>query len=166
MKIKNALKFLLLIVVWHFTTAQMCTKKIAYAKDYSTSPLKDYFLVDKATAYQAIQKALENQGYEVQSMDQELGKINTGWRPVTSDSHFVKLFNRRDYGVSDGAYYKMNVDVSEENSNVKVLVSTTVKSIVGPLESSGVVERKVLKQVEDSLRSPQIEMTNVGVERK
>ena len=49
---------------------------------------------------------------------------------------------------------------------IKVTYSPTVKTIVGPLESSGVIEKRLLTQLHDYLRSPQIEMTNVGVKKK
>jgi hypothetical protein len=76
------------------------------------------------------------------------------------------MFGRKDHGTTDGSYYQLIVDIMPETSRIKMLVSTTVKSITGKIETNEVVERRVIKQVDHLLRSPQIEITNVGVEKK
>ena len=76
------------------------------------------------------------------------------------------FFERRDYGLTDGAYYQLVVDIMEEGSQMKVAVSTTIKSIAGKMKTSGKVEKRILKQLKNYLRAPQIQMTNVGVKKK
>lgn len=161
---KNFIKFFLLVIFWTSFSGQLCTKKMVYSKDYNASPWSARFQEDRANVMDAAEKALKQFGYEILTKDDQ--RLVTGWRPVEGDSHYAKLFDRRDYGVSDGAYYQMTIDVMEEGSRMKVLVGTVVKSIAGPLESSGKVEKRILNQMQDTLRSPQIEMSNVGVEKK
>lgn len=147
-------------------SAQTCTKEIVYGRDYYTTPKKAYFQADRTEMMESIQKALEQQGYEVQNIDESKGRVTSGWRAVEVDSHYFDLFGRKDYGSSDGAYYQVMVDLMEEGAQTKILVSTKVKTIVGKLESSGKVERRLLETIEDFLRPPQIELTNVGVRKK
>lgn len=163
---KNFIKIFLLVIFWTSFSGQLCTKKMVYSKDYYTNPWKAHFDADQASVFKTVEKTLNRFGYELTVKDEVKGSFVAGWRPVEADSHYVNLFDRRDYGVSDGAYYQLTVDLSQEGSRVKVLVATTVKSIVGPLLSSGKVEKRILLQLQDYLRSPQVEMTNVGVEKK
>lgn len=157
---------LLLVFVWLATTNATCTKELVFAKDHLTPPEKIYVKTDKNSAMEALKKTLAKLGYEIISADEERGKIVTGWRPVESSSHYFNLFGSKDFGSSDGAYYQLLADINEEGSQMKLLVATKVKTIVGKLETNKVVERRVLKQVEDYLRPPLIEMSNVGVRNK
>ncbi|MBI2340851.1 MAG: hypothetical protein HYU99_10900 [Deltaproteobacteria bacterium] len=159
-------RLVFLLFLWFFSTGQTCTKEIVYGKDYYTLPKHAWFLNDKETVMKAVQRALEHLGYEINNTDEEKGRFITGWRPVEGDSHYYNLFGRRDYGITDGAYYQMTVDLTQEGSQIKVAVGTTVKTIVGKLESAGKVEGRVIAELETYLRPPQIEMTNVGVRKK
>lgn len=162
-KIKTYLLVIMFILSWFGMTAETCTRVIVYAKDYHTDPRKASYSTNQVTIIAALRESLKLFGYEIHLVDEERGKIISGWRPVESDSHYAKLFDRRDYGVSDGAYYQVVIDLIQEGPQVKVMVGTLVKSLAGRLESSGKVERRILDQLADNLRSPQIEMTNVGV---
>lgn len=163
---KKALLCVALLGVWMSSTAQMCTKEIVFSKDFYTQPKTALYETDRASVLQAAQKTLEQLGYAINQVDDYRGRIITGWRPVESDSHYANLFERRDYGVSDGAYYQLIVDLSSQGSKIKVAVSTTVKTIAGKLESSGKVEKRILARLDDQLRSPQIHMSNVGVKNR
>lgn len=163
---KTCLRILCLVLFWTSFSGETCTKAIVYGRDYHTQPVRDWFDADQTTVMKGVERALEREGFEIFSIDESKGRIVTGWRPVEVDSHYVLLFQRRDYGVSDGAYYRLTTDLTQEGSRIKVAFSTTVKTIVGPLESSGVIEKRLLTQLHDYLRSPQIEMTNVGVKKK
>lgn len=163
---KRVFQISFLILFWTIFSGQLCTKEIIYAKNYFTQPYKAYFQTDKASVIKAIEKTLDRFGYEIQHLNEEKGSFITSWRPVEGDSHYFNLFGRKDYGMTDGAYYQLTVDTYQEGNQLKVTVGTTVKTIVGKLHSSGKVERKVIAQLNDYLRSPQIEMTNVGVKKK
>ena len=162
----NRLFPLFLLLLWLSTTNATCTKEIVFAKDYFTQPEKVYVDTDKTTAMEAIEKTLTKLGYEIINKDEENGKITSGWKPAESDSHYLDLFNRKDFGASDGAYYQLLIDINEEGSRMKVLVATKVKTVVGKLTSNKVIEKRVLTQLEDFLRPAQIEMSNVGVRKK
>ncbi|MBI4411696.1 MAG: hypothetical protein HY541_04350 [Deltaproteobacteria bacterium] len=155
-----------LLFLWLVSTGQTCTKEIVYGKDYYTQPKTAWFSNDKATVMASIQKTLERFGYQIHNIDEEKGRITSGWRPVEGDSHYFNLFGRKDYGISDGAYYRLTVDLAQEGSQVKVAVGTTIKTVVGQLETSGKLERRIIDQLETYLRPPQIEMSNVGVRKK
>lgn len=157
---------LALLGVWMSATAQLCTKEIVHSKDYYTQPRTGLFETDQPSVLQASQKILENLGYSIHQVDEYRGRIITGWRPTEADSHYAKLFERKDYGVSDGAYYQLIMDLSQQGSKIKVAISTTVKSIAGKLESDGKVEQRVIARLEDELRSPQIQMSNVGIKKR
>lgn len=158
--------FILLLGAWFSTTGQLCTKEIVHGKDYDTAPRESSFSTNLSTATEAVRKSLERYGFKIEYVDESRGHFESGWRPVEVDSHYVPLFRRKDYGVTDGAYYKLMVDILEDGPEVRVLVSTKLKSIAGSMKSDGKVERRILDQVAHYLRSPQIEMTNVDVKRK
>lgn len=154
------------IFLWFGLTGQLCTKDIVYSRDYYTQPKSVSFEVDRQSLIEVLQKTLERNGYQILNIDEYKGRLTAGWRPVEADSHYAKLFERKDYGITDGAYYQLVIDLIEEGSKIRVSLSTTVKSIAGPLETTGKVEKKLITQLEDLLRPPQIEMTNVGVRKK
>lgn len=162
----RALYIIFFLLLWFGSTGQTCTKEIVYGKDYYTQPKTAWFSNDQATVMTAVQKTLEQLGYQLHNIDNEKGRIVTGWRPVEGDSHYFNLFGRRDYGISDGAYYRLTVDLAQEGSQIKVAVGTTIKTVVGKLETTGKLERRIIDQLETYLRPPQIEMTNVGVRKK
>lgn len=147
-------------------TGQMCTKAIVYGKNYDTPPKKIRFQSDRASVFSAVEKTLQSQGYQIVEVDESRARFVTGFRAVESDSHYFNLFGRKDYGLTDSAYYRVTVDMIEEGSKVKVLVSTTIKTVIGKLESSGKVENRILTQVGDLVRSREIQMSNVGIESR
>ena len=152
--------------IWISFSAQTCTMVIVHGKDHATQPYKASFQSDRGSILAAAKKSLEDKGFQILTYEETPGKIVTGWRPVAADSHYFNLFGRKDYGVSDGAYYQLFVDLIDEGNQTKVLISTTTKNIVGKLESSGKIEKAVISDMEVLLQSPQIEMTNVGVSKK
>lgn len=155
-----------LIVLAFFVTAGACTKVVTYGKDYNTDAVSHHFSSNADTALDLSQKALENLGYKIENFDRESGQINTGWQPTTSGSHFLRLFKRKDYSGNAGVYYQLVVKVQEQSNGVLVMAHTKIKTIVGPLESSKYLENKFFKRLKTYMRSPQLIMTNVGVEER
>ena len=152
--------------LWLSFTGQMCTKVIVYGKNYDAPPKKVRFQSDRASVFSAVEQTLKNQGYQIVEADESRARFVTGWLAVESDSHYFNLFGRKDYGLTDSTYYRVTVDMIEEGSKVKVLVSTTLKTVVGKLESSGKIEARILTQVGDLVRSREIQMSNVGIEAR
>ena len=163
---KNFIKVFLVVIWFSVFSGQLCTKVMVYGKDYNSAPVSGVYRNGRTEILQAVQKGLEIQKYEVATVDTDAGSIKSGWKPVETDSHYFDLFGRKDYGATDGAYYRMNVDLIEQGDSTKVIISTTVKSILGRLETTGKVEKRLKDYLENALRSPNIEMTNVGVKNK
>ncbi|MBU0505788.1 MAG: hypothetical protein ABII18_00820 [bacterium] len=143
-----------------------CTKVIAYGAKNQTKPLTQSYSSNVSIAMTQAEKALESLGYRVLRTDESRNRLTTGWVATTSDSHYLEMFKRADYGGSAGSYYQVVCDVYEKGPKVEVSVSTIVKSISGQLKSSKVVERKVVKRVDEFMRSPQIVITNVGMQER
>jgi len=152
-----------ILTFWFMTTAASCTKVVTYGVDTHTLEVTHTYKSNVPTVLQQSKAALESLGYSVLRVDESRNRITTGWLPVKSDSHYFPLFGRADYSAAAGAYYQMIVDVFTDANDVKASASTLVKSISGRLESSLKAENKFLERLDDFMRSPQIEMTNVGV---
>lgn len=152
--------------IWIFVSANMCTKVVVYGKDYMTEPVVREYSVDLTTALDKAQKAAQSLGYEVLRTDESLNRVTMGWKPVKSDSHYMDLFKRPDYAANTGSYYQLIVDFKESGSKVIVSAITKLKTVAGGLKSSHVVENEYLSRLDDLLRSPQIDITNVGMEER
>ncbi|OVE81699.1 hypothetical protein BVY03_02890 [bacterium K02(2017)] len=155
----------LIVIAW-LSSSAMCTKVVTYAKDYQTDSIDHSYSSNTAIALRQSQRALESLGYEISRVDETRFNIITGWLPTKSDSHYMPLFKRRDYSANAGAYYKLVVSISTDANKIKVSVHTIIKAISGKLKSSYVLENKFLKRLDNFMRSPQIEMTNVGVKER
>jgi len=164
--LRKCLIVILCAALWLTLDAQGCTKKIVYSRNYNTQPRTSLYYADKTALMENARRIIENLDYSILSYETETGKIVTGWKPVESDSHYLNLFGRKDFGNTDGAYYQLVIDVIPEGPKLKVLASTTVKTIVGKLNTNNVVERRFLDKLDNVMRSPQIEITNVGMEKK
>ena len=159
------LKIVLVLTAIVGTTVQ-CTKVMVYASDHPTEAVSKKYSGDSMVVYEKSKKTLETLGYTLTTTDDYQHQITTGWRPVKSDSHYLGLFKRRDYAASDGSYYQLNVTCVSESSGTRVDVKTIVKSVSGKLSSSKSIEKNFLSHLDNAVRSPQIEVTNVGVENR
>lgn len=166
MKINTNLKIFILLGIGVLLSAQTCTMKLVRGRDYYTQPRTQSFEVGMTEMMDVVKKTLDKEGFQIFSINKEQKRFITGWLPVEADSHYLYIFNRKDYGLTDGSYYQLYADLSQEGQKVKVALSTKVKTIVGQLESSHKVERRLLRQIEDYVRAPQLDMTNVGTEKK
>jgi len=138
----------------HPTVKARSAKKLHYeGRDYAASTNDVYY---------AIRWSLKQNGYSVAKEDLPNGVITTAWKPVTSDSHYVPLFGRRDYGVTN-SYYRLIVDVIPGGGRNVVKVASVVKSLVAELKSSGVEERKVLDGIANYLRVKDPDISNLGI---
>jgi hypothetical protein len=157
-------RYLILAIVMLGVVVGGCNKPFLRAK-----PSKDVTFESrtyKATAnncYYAIRFALKRSGYTMSSENLADGLLKSSWVPVTSDSHYLPLFDSRDYGVT-GAYHQLEIQVVPHGSHrTEVRVGSRVKAVVTGLQSSGVEERKVLAEVGDYLRKNEPEITNDGI---
>ena len=163
---KKYVRLLGVTALFVFCSAQLCTKVVTYASKVGTDPVAHEYSTDTYTALEKTKKALDILGYEIVTVDESRNQITTGWKPVTSDSHYMNLFGRPDYAAADGAYYQVIANISQTGSKVEVSLSTNIQSVAGKLSSSKRIENDIFKQINTYLRSPQIIMTNVGVQER
>jgi len=129
-------------------------KNVRYhTRDYAANPNQLYY---------AARWALEENGYAVAKEDLPQGTVITTWQPVTSDSHYMKVFDRKDYGVT-GSYYQLKIYIMSGGGRPKVRVGAPVKTIVANMMSSGVEEKKILDGIGNYLRSANPNLTNLGI---
>lgn len=113
--------------------------------------------------YYAVRWALVECGYPVANENLPDGIITTAWVPVKSDSHYVDVFGRPDYGVTN-SYHQLEVQVVPEGGRTTVKVGSRFKSMLAYLKSSGFEERKVLDRIGDRLRKAEPTVTNLGID--
>ena len=156
-------KLLAAVCGFLFLTASLCTKVAVYGTDTRTDAVFKIYNADLYSSADRVQKAIESLGYTVTRADDTTTRFTTAWSLVPPDSHYMNLFGRKDFSASQGSYYQLVVEVTDLSPRMRVSVSTQVKSVSGKLTSANVLENKVLARIDDFLRSPQIELTNVGV---
>jgi len=102
-------------------------------------------------------------GYIIANENATEGTITSTWQPTKSDSHALDLFNRRDFG-ANGAYYQLEIHVTNESGKTRVDVGSRVDSVVANLKSTGIEERRVLNVIGNYLRSSEPELSNIGLQ--
>lgn len=140
-----------------------CNKAVVHGKVRPIAPIAQTYSSSTTETFAAAKKALTLLGYEIKEEDATEGLLRTDWRSTKSSSHYTELFDQKDYGTV-GAYYRLEVKVGEQDGKGKVWVSAPVKSLVGHQKSTTTEEKKVLQKIGDLLRSPDFEMTNLGVD--
>lgn len=162
MKRRHLITILVLLVG---ITAGACNKPFLRAKASKNVHFESE--VYKASAndcYYALRYAFKVNGYSLSSENLTDGILTTTWLPVTSDSHYLPLFDSRDYGVT-GAYHQLEARVVPRgHTTTKLEIGSKVKAVVTGLKSSGVEEKKILATVGDYLRKHEPEITNEGLE--
>ena len=141
-----------------------CSKPLASARVH---PDVDYKSRDFAATpndiYYAARWALVTAGYSVASENLQDGVILTSWVPVKSDSHYMPLFGRPDYGVTN-SYHQLEIRIEPGEGRATVRVGSRVKTLVASLQSSGKEEQRVLDGIGDFLRKNEPTLTNLGVD--
>lgn len=140
-----------------------CNKAVVKGKERPIEPLSRTFSAPVPNVYEAAIEALAAAGYEIRETNEARGLIRTAWISTRAASHYTELFGQHDYGTV-GAYYRLEVRVSEKEGKSEIQVLAPVKSLVAHQKSTGREERKVLKKIADLLRREDFEMTNVGTE--
>lgn len=154
------------IFIGFMQSGASCTKVVTYAQQYRTDAISHQYSSNRLTALEKAKTAMEGMGLQVLRVDESRYQVTSGWMPVLSNSHYMNLFGRNDYSGSQGAYYQLVADVFTEGNKIKVATYTNIKSLAGKLESALVVEKKFLSRLDNLMRSPQIELTNVGMKER
>ena len=152
-----------LIALVTLTTLSACTRVLVHSRDREMEPMTKLFNESVEEAYKAARSSVVRLGYKIHREDESQRTIETGWIPTKASSHYVDLFDRKDFGTV-GAYYQIQLKVTERSSRAEVEVSAPVRSVVGRIKSNHTEERKILKKIADLLRKEDFEMTNVGVD--
>ncbi len=150
-------------VVLLAATMMSCSKPLADARIQKEVRYesRDYAAVPN-DVYGAVRWSLDENGYALDKEDLPGGRITSTWVPVTSDSHYIILFNRPSYLVNN-SYYQLIVRVIPGEGRTKVKVGTRIKTLVSGLMSSGVEEKKMLASIGTYLRESDPTITNLGV---
>lgn len=153
----------LLLVAFLSLTSSSCAKVIVHSRDRPMEPVSQLFSTSVPEAYKAGKEALLNLGYKVDREDTKASTIKTRWASTKATSHYVDLFDRKDYGTVS-AYYQIQLHVMERGPKAEVEVAAPVRSITGRMKSSHEEEERILHKIADLLRKQDFEITNVGVE--
>ena len=157
-------KFVVVLILWFISAASAgCGKPRLFGKEMEVRPITQSFPVDAKTAFKATKDALAFYGYDVQKEDEKASTLETHWQPTTSDSHYVIVFNRPDYGTV-GAYHKVVAKISSQGNQSTVEIYSQAQSIISNRVSIGHEEHKILTKIADFTRKPNIEVTNVGLQ--
>lgn len=151
-----------LIMVCMALLTASCSKPLAVAHMDKVHYFSRIYPAVPNDAYYAVRWALKESGHSVAEEDLPGGVIKTAWLPVTSDSHYIEIFNRRDYGVTN-SYYQLDIRLNDQGGRTLVKVGSLTKTLANNLESSGVVEYKVLNEIGDFLRKSTPDLTNLGI---
>lgn len=156
----------LAVVMAVFVLSASCAKPMLDAKTHQMPNVSRDFKTDANQAYYAVRWALKTNGYAIANEDLQNGIITSGWLDSPVDAFYTTPFGHRDYG-ANGAYYQLVINiVPQDGGMTKVEITSRVKSIVSHLQSSGKVEKKILKKISDYLRTSDINVTNIGMEEK
>ncbi|MFH1653011.1 MAG: hypothetical protein ABIE74_03045 [Pseudomonadota bacterium] len=116
----------------------------------------------KDKVFEAATQAMGSGGYSIAVSDKKSGHIESVWVASTSDSHYLELFDRRDYGVT-GTYHQLVVDISDDDGKTLVKVGSRIKTLAGGIKSSKIEEKSFLKRLGDFLRKGEPGITNLGI---
>lgn len=156
------MRHLALIVILISGLAASCAKPLATAHAVDTNYFSREYAAVPKDVYYAVRWALKERGISVAEEDLPGGIVKSSWMPVTSDSHYIAIFGRRDFGVTN-SYYQVEVQLTDRSGRTLIKVGTKVKTLVNNLHSSGEVEYAVLNDVGNYLRKSAPEITNLGV---
>jgi hypothetical protein len=144
-----------------------CTKVLVHGRDKDLDPATQLYSTSPEVAYKVGKEALIRLGYKIENEDEKTGTLVTNWNSTKATSHYIDLFDHKDYGTVS-AYYRLKMQITESVAGrTQVAVSAPVRSIItGRLKSSYREEKRVLKKIQDLLRTDEFSITNVGVEDK
>lgn len=161
----NRRHLIIVLVLVLGVIAGACNKPFLRAKTSKNVEFESkVFNATPNDCYYALRYAFKVNGYSMGSENLMDGVLTTTWTPVTSDSHYMQVFDSRDYGVT-GSYHQLEARVVPRGQdNTKLEVASRVKGVASNVKSSGVEERRILATVGDYLRKHEPEITNEGIE--
>lgn len=152
---------ILIAVAFSLLLGSSCNKAMVTGRDLDTEPVVHEFTAPYPEVFLAARQALRDMEFKVEYYNEEQGIIRTGWMPVTSDSHYVDVFGRPDYG-ANGAYYHFAIRMQDLGNKTRVQVQAPLRTIVAKMYSSHREENRLLKRVRHLVRPADFKVTNVG----
>jgi len=161
----NRRHLIVVLILLVGVTAGACNKPFLRAKTSKDVKFESQeYHASANDCYYALRYAFKVNGYSLASENLTDGILKTTWLPVTSDSHYLPVFDSKDYGVT-GAYHQLEARVVPHgHTKTELEVGSRVKAVVSGLQSSGVEEKKILATVDNYLRKHEPEITNEGIE--
>jgi hypothetical protein len=157
-------KIALILLAFTALVASACTKPLANASiTRNLEFMSRSYAANANDIYYASKWALEESGYPISGENLKDGILTTTWLPVKSSSHYINVFDRPDYGVTN-SYYQLEIQVVPEGGRTEVRIAARTKSLVSNLKSSGTEERKVLDLIGGYLRKDEPTVTNLGID--
>ena len=121
------------------------------------------YAVSIQEAFKAAKESLHDLGYTLEKEDESQGLIVTKWQSTKAASHYLDLFDKKDFGTV-GAYYRLNVKIADKEGKSEVQVSAPVRSVIsGRMQTDYSEEKKLLRKIADKVRKEDFEMNNIGV---
>lgn len=160
MRAKNIIRLFFLLLFG--SMALSCAKTYSVAQPKMPKIYQKSFSATPNDIYYALRWVFRSFGYPIAEEDLQNGVIKSRYVPVKATSHYVKIFGRKDYGVT-GAYHQLEARLVPKGGGVIVQVGSRFQGIVASLKSTGREENLVLDKVSDYLRSPSAQVTNQGL---
>lgn len=140
-----------------------CNKTYRVAKPIEPHFFEKTFPASPNEVYYGLRWALRTYGYPIAEEDHQNGVMKTRFVPVGPKSHYIPVFDRKDYGVN-GAYHRLEVRLVPKGGATEVQIGSRIQSVVAKIHSSGSEEEMILEKVATYLRSPNVQATNLGIQ--
>ncbi len=138
-----------------------CNRVVVHGKVRPLEGVTRTYQSAQEKTLEAARQTLSLLGYTIE--EEGPSTLKTRWISTEATSHYTDYFDQKDYGTV-GAYYRLEVSITQETGLSIVQVLAPVKSLVGHQKSSLRAEKRFLAKLGDLLRREDFEMTNVGVE--
>lgn len=140
-----------------------CTKTYSVAKETSPKLIQKEFSASPNDLYYALRWAFRNHGYPMAVEDFQNGVLKTRFVSVKPSSHYILIFDRKDFGVT-GAYHQLEARLVPRGGKTVLQIGSRIKGIIANIHSNGSEEAMILSKVADYLRDPNVPITNQGVQ--
>lgn len=140
-----------------------CTKTYRSATPVMPKVYKKNFSATPNAIYYALRWALTINNYPIAEEDLHNGVIKSRYVPVKATSHYVAIFDRRDFGIN-GAYHQLEARLIPRGGQTEVQIGSRVQAAVSPVHSSGQEETLLFEKIGDYLRSSNAGLTNQGIQ--
>lgn len=157
------MKTISFLLLFGLLALSACTKTYRVAKETSPKLIQKEFAASPNDVYYALRWAFRSHGYPMAIEDLQNGVLKTRYVPVTPSSHYVAVFDRKDYGVT-GAYHQLEARLVPRGGKTLLKIGSKIQGVVANIHSNGSEEKMILGKVADYLRDPNVQVTNQGVQ--